>query len=1017
MKKALFLIVLVALSMGKVEARDWPQFRGDAARSGYTSEHLPADLSLRWVYKPGQTPRPAWRGSDTRMTFDYAPQPIIASGMVFFAGSTDNKVYALDLGTGSRKWHFFTDSPVRFAPAFWNDRLYVSSDDGYLYCLSAQTGEIVWKKRGGPGDDMLLGNGRMISRWPFRGAATILDGIVYVGAGIWPSEGIYLYALDPDTGKTLWGNDSSGGLVMDQPHGGARARSGVSAQGYLSAAGDTLLVPTGRAVPAAFNRTDGTFRYFHLQRYGKVRPGPFVAQADDLTLSGNSLFQTEDGQLLLNKMPGPALAVFPQQIVFAQGQTIKGIDRSKPVVEQQTKDLEGKVTRKIHLSPPSWTMQCSEPLGTSLIGAGDTIVAGTRNDKVITADIRSKSVITTAEVDGEALGLAAASGCLIVTTDEGTIHCFAEKSAKDAVEISAKRKKSAYGKNKAYAEVAAKIIARTDKTKGYCLDVGCGTGRLAYELAKRTDLHIYAVDSDPVKVAEARELLDAAGLYGTRVTVLQRHLAETNLPDYFADLVVSAESVENGDDNVPRKEIDRLLKPYGGAACLGRPERMIVTFRGPLEGAGNWTHQYCDPANTNCSTDELVAAPLEMLWFADNDFEMPSRHGRGPAPLCLDGRIFVEGMHGLRAIDAYNGRILWEYSLGNILEAYDQEHLMGTAGTGSNFCVTNTGLYVRRGGQCLLLDPGNGKLIAEFMAPKHPEGGDSTWGYIACENGTLFGTVADTEHIVKYRFGRSDMTAQFTESVLLFAMDAKTGELRWTYRPKHSIRNNSIAIGKGRIFLLDAPLALGDRPDAGEKHQMPRKEADLPVGSESPATLIALNADDGQPAWKSSDDIYGTMLALSTRHDILLMAYQDTRFKLPSELGGRMTAFRASDGDRLWDIEADYASRPIINDRTIYAQPGAWDLLTGAGKDFRFERSYGCGILAGSQNLLAFRSATIGYRGLEPGKETENYGGIRPGCWINTIPAAGLLLVPEAANKCVCGYLMKATIALQPKRQ
>ena len=499
------------------------------------------------------------------------------------------------------------------------------------------------------------------------------------------------------------------------------------------------------------------------------------------------------------------------------------------------------------------------------------------------------------------------------------------------------------------------------------------------------------------------------------MTVLQRDLAATGLPNYFADLVVSAASVDKGGEGVRRREVDRVLKPYGGAACLGGAGRMIVSVRGPLEGAGNWTHQYCDPANTNCSTDELVAAPLEMLWFADNDFEMPSRHGRGPAPVCLDGRLFVEGLHGLRAIDAYNGRVLWEYPLKNVLNAYDQEHLMGTAGTGSNFCVTAQGLYVRRGGKCLQLDPAAGKLIAQFEAPGHPKGQAGVWGYIASENGTLFGSVAETKHIVNYRFGESDMTAQFTESVLLFAMDARTGELKWTYRPKHSIRNNSITVGGGKVYFIDGPLAPGDRLDAAGKHEMPLKMSSSRAGSEPAPILIALNADDGQVAWESSSDIYGTMLALSTCYDILLMAYQDTRFKLPSEIGGKMTAFRASDGERLWNIKARYASRPILNDRTIYAQPGAWDLITGRQKDFRFERSYGCGIVAGSRNLLAFRSATIGYRGLQPGTETENYGGIRPGCWINTIPAAGLLLVPEASNRCVCSYLIKATIALQPK--
>jgi len=1017
MKKTLLIVVLLAFSGQSVKANDWPQFRADAARTGYTSDNLPADLTLRWVYRSKQAPRPAWQGQDTRMTFDYAHHAVIADGVVFFAGSADNKVHALDLATGMPKWSYFTEGPLRFAPAFWKGRLYVSCDDGYLYCLSAKTGRLLWKKRGGPIGDMLLGNGRMISRWPIRGAATILDDILYVCAGIWPSEGIYLYALDPKTGRQLWVNDSSGTLMMNQPHGGARARSGVSAQGYLAALADTLLVPTGRALPAAFDRRDGKFRYFHLQKYGQTRPGPFVVAANGMTFTGNAAFALDSGQLQFGKIPGPALAVFPQYMVFAQGDTIKAIDSSNLLDEKRITDAKGKVTKKISLTPPSWSIKCSEPLGVSLIGAGETIIAGTKNQKIVTADVRSKSLVMTAAVDGEPLGLAAADGCLIVSTDRGSIYCFAAASAADAVEIDPKPEKATYPNNRIYAAAAEEIIERTAKTKGYCLDLGSGRGGLAYELAKRTDLHIYAVESDPAKVADARKLLDAAGLYGTRVTVLHRNLNDTELPNYFANLIVSGQSVIEGADSVPTEEIDRILRPCGGAAVLGKPGRMTLTTRGPLEGAGDWTHQYCDPANTNCSVDRLVTAPLEMLWFADNDFEMPSRHGRAPAPACLDGRLFVEGLHGIRALDAYNGHVIWEYSIHNILKAYDQEHLMGTAGTGSNFCVTPNALYLRKDDKCLVFDPASGQFMAEFDAPDHPKAGDSTWAYIASENGTLFGTLAQTDHIVKYRYGRSDMKTQFTESALLFAMDAKTGRLKWTIEPQHSIRNNSIAIGDGKIFFIDGPLSLGDRPDSADKHQKLEKPPAPVPNDRPPATLVALNIDDGSVLWKSSADIYGTMLALSQKHDILLMAYQDTRFKLASEVGGKMTAFRASNGQRLWNVRVDYASRPILNDRTIYAQPGAWDLITGRRKQFTFERSYGCGILAASTNLLAFRSATLGYRGLGPDAETENYGGIRPGCWINTIPAAGLLLVPEASNRCVCNYLIKATIALQPKRR
>jgi len=1014
MTKTLLSIILLLTSWQTSKGEGWPQFRADAARSGYTSQHLPARLSLQWVYKAIKPPQPAWRTEDTRMPFDHAYHAIIAEGMVFFGSSADNKVYSLDAVTGKERWTYFADSPIRFAPAYWKDRLYIVADDGYLYCLWAKTGKLIWRKRGGPREDMVIGNSRMISRWPARGAPTIIDDIVYFSAGIWPSEGIYIYAIEPETGKVLWVNDSTGSMLMNQPHPTAQANSGVSVQGYLSAAGDTLLVPTGRAIPAAFDRQNGAFRYFHLQRYGQIRPGPFITLINGLTFSRNELFNSHTGNLLLRGTPGSAVADFPEHIVFAQGNIIKGIARSKPIKEKQTQDSEGKLIKQNVLSSPSWSIASPQPVGVSLIGAGKTIVAGTKNHKIITADIDTKSIVMTADVDGEPLGLTAADGRLIVSTDKGTIYCFAGKTSKKTVEITPKPKSSPYGKNQLYARVAREIIKKTGKTKGYCLDISCGQGRLAYELAKRTNLNIYAVESNPVKVKRARKLLTEAGLYGTRVTVLQRDLLATKLPNFFANLIVSGASVKEGADYLPEKEINRILRPYGGSACLGKPGEMHLTVRGGLKGAGNWTHQYADPANTNCSPDELIRGPLGVLWFTDNDFEMPSRHGRGPAPLCLDGRLFVEGLHGLRALDAYNGHVIWEYPLENILKAYDQEHLMGTAGTGSNLCVTTEGLYVRKDGKCLQLDPAAGKLIAEFTAPGHPQGKQSTWGYIACKNSTLFGTLADTEHIVQYRYGRSDMSTQFTQSVLLFAMDTKTGKLKWSYTPEYSIRNNSITVGNGNVYFIDAPLDLRDRPDYPNKQQRTQKAQNTDNISKTEGTLVALNTNDGEVVWKSSEDIYGTMLALSPKYDILLMAYQDTRFKLVSEVGGRMSAFRGSNGNRLWDIEARYGSRPILNDSTIYAQPGAWDLRTGLKKDFNFDRSYGCGIIAGSKNLLAFRSATLGYRDLLSGEGTENYGGIRPGCWINTIPAGGLLLVPDATARCVCSYLIKANIALQP---
>ena len=86
-------------------------------------------------------------------------------------------------------------------------------------------------------------------------------------------------------------------------------------------------------------------------------------------------------------------------------------------------------------------------------------------------------------------------------------------------------------------------MSRTGKTEGYCVDLGCGDGSLALALARRSGLHVIAIDADPSGVAAAHERLDAAGLYGTRVTVLESDPLSSPLPDYLADLVVSGRSI------------------------------------------------------------------------------------------------------------------------------------------------------------------------------------------------------------------------------------------------------------------------------------------------------------------------------------------------------------------------------------------------------------------------------------------------------------------------------------------
>jgi outer membrane protein assembly factor BamB len=980
--------VLLGLMSGPAAAADWATYGGNSARTQQTAEELPGKLALRWTIKRSQPPVPAWPLSN-RMTFDRADHPVIAGGSVYIGSSATGKVYALDAATGKERWSIFTGGPVRFAPAVADGRVFVASDDGCLYCLTADSGKILWSKRGGPGPDMVLGNDRMISRWPARGGPVVADGIVYFAAGIWPSEGIYLYALEAATGKVLWLNDSSGGIYMGQPHGGAYAESGVAAQGYLVVTGDKLLVPTGRAVPAAFDRATGKFLYFHLQA-NTHRGGSATIAAGPQFVNAGYTYETATGEMSESVGDG-AVAASPDRLFRSTAKELieyRWVDREK--IDRKGQKIRFRGLEKGRPVPVAG--------GTSLVVAGKQAIVGGAG-AVHIVDLALGKVTWSAEVDGTPYGLAVADGRLLVSTDRGTLHCFAAPAAEPPITHEVKLETRPYGDNEAAA--AAAIMRQGKTTDGYCADLGCGDGALAFELARATKLHIVAIDPDPAKVEAARRRLDAAGLYGNRVTVHLGDPARSPLPPYFANLVVSNRALAGGTDAEVAREAGRLQRPYGGVACLGKPDDLKVSSRGPLEGAGNWTHQYADPANTSCSADDLVKGPLGVLWYRDSDFAMPSRHGRGPAPVVYEGRLIVEGINGLRAMDAYNGRELWQFSIPGVLKPYDGEHLVGVAATGSNLCISEAGVYVRAGGKCYRLDPATGRKLAEFDAPSRPDGKPGTWGYLAVAGGTVFGSVVDTEHLVKYAYRNADMSQLFTESLTLFAVDAETGSRKWTYTAKHAIRHNAIAAGDGRIYLIDRPLATMDRPDGKKGDPHP------------PGELVALDAMTGEVVWRVPN-VYGTTLSLSVEHKTLLMSYQSTRFKLPSEVGGRLAAFATADGKQLWDNKARYVTRPLINDRTVYAQGGAWDLLTGAERPFPFKRSYGCGQLAGSSRLMLFRSATLGYYDLVEQKGTTDYGGIRPGCWINAIPAGGVVLVPDGTASCKCSYLNQAWIALYP---
>src|SRR5207248_2967617 len=150
-------------------------------------------------------------------------------------------------------------------------------------------------------------------------------------------------------------------------------------------------------------------------------------------------------------------------------------------------------------------------------------------------------------------------------------------------------------------------------------------------------------------------------------------------------------------------------------------DKSVVTLRraGAPPGAGNWTHEHGDAANTRVAKDQLVKAPLGLLWFGGPSHEgILPRHGHGPQPQVIEGRCIIEGVDLLRAIDIYTGRLLWETKLPGIGFFYNNLlHQPGANASGGNFVCTPDAIYAVHGQYCKVLDPATGKVVREFTLP------------------------------------------------------------------------------------------------------------------------------------------------------------------------------------------------------------------------------------------------------------------------------------------------------------
>jgi outer membrane protein assembly factor BamB len=279
----------------------------------------------------------------------------------------------------------------------------------------------------------------------------------------------------------------------------------------------------------------------------------------------------------------------------------------------------------------------------------------------------------------------------------------------------------------------------------------------------------------------------------------------------------------------------------------------------------------------------------------------------------------------------------------------------------------------------------------------------------------------------------------------IFAIARATGERRWTYQPRGAIFNPSLALAGERLFFVESndPETLrapgsedGDRGDTAASGKAKRVAgrwhyADL-IEAKG-ATVVALDLQTGHAAWRKPLQAAAGMqtLFLSCTEEQLVLVNSRNGTSTMKRDGGVTLHYdtqvlRTETGEHAWQDSFDTGRgkdlthgeqdlHPVIAGGMLIVEPQVYDLATG-GKQFTFQRSGGggCGALSASAGRLYYRASHPATFDLARRKQEKIVVVSRPGCWINMIPASGLLLIPEGSSGCICSSPIQASMAFRP---
>jgi len=931
----------------------WPTYMRDNRRSGITPEKVAIPLYCQWIYQADLPPQPAW------------PPPAKQN---FWSQTFNLKARVIF----DRSFHLVSDGRSVF---------FGTSADDQVVSLDVLTGKPTW---------------RFIAAGPVRLAPTLHKNQLYVG-----SDDGHLYCLDATDGTEKWRFRAAPGPRLIPGNNRIISRWPVRTGALL----DRGLI----RIAAGLFPTQGTYQY-------TVNPATGEAEASGrIGFSPQGYMQRRGTRLMVSQGRAPPAAI-------------------------------GALARAPKPEPVDAPAAKGDVVFTGITAGGVHFLS---TPEGIVALDRLGNEIWQADVEGTCYSLIVTNGRLLASTDRGLVYCFSPEATTEPLRHG--EQLSGAPPWKPLDDDFSALLVKTAQDRltevqgfvpqaGYALVTGPSPLAVADLLRSHFPFRVVVMPDPGSDVQALREKARMGGIHD-RVTIHDPVSDQLPYADNLFNLVYTGRLTAAA----TATEIIRVLRPAGGSAIVADPafadqaaqlrrsvpratlvrcgpgDTWYAAAKAPPQGIGQWTHIYGSTSNTSSSDDQLVKGPLALQWFGGpGPRQMIDRHHRTVPPLVTDGWMFIPGDERVICVDAYNGSVAWNTPV-------PLSRRVGALRDAGSMSATRDRLYIVAGEQCHALSVATGRPAVSLSAPL-PGEDKRHWGYVARAGTQLLGSTT-RPGASRSGLSREQISETYYDSLpivtsdSLFSMDRHDGKRHWQYIPTAgAIVNPTVTVADGKVFFVESsnPETLTDVDGRSTPEQL------LAGG----ASLVALDLSSGSLLWRQKADFS------AIQHHLYLSHARGTLLAVGSrnaDGGGKPTvwydvfAFDSSNGKKRWSAthnqgqniggsHGEQDHHPAIVGDTIYVEPVAYSIIDGTRRaGWQMNRGgHGCGALSASAHTVFFRAGTATMCDLDTGRKEKVTTVSRPGCWINMIPANGMLLIPEASSGCTCDLAIQTSMAFAP---